>query len=102
MLQFLEACLTLLALTSGATASSSSRGSGSGGDTSYGNGGEINPKLLLSPIWKLQDLMLSGYIPTVRPVLDPSAPVDVGINFILFNLLDLVRKATFEFVYFIP
>jgi hypothetical protein len=90
----LAVLLALLAILSpGVEAQSKAerRAKGSGG-TSAGSSGEVNPALLDSPIWQLQDMLLSGYIPTVRPVLKPSDPVNVSINFVLFNIVEMVSS----------
>jgi hypothetical protein len=68
-------------------------------------GHTFKQRLQTSAIWKLQRDLMANYNPNVRPVLDASQPVNVSINFVLFNLIDLVYifdkhfiiKATFKY-----
>ena len=49
-------------------------------------------RLKENTIWRLQRDLMKDYLPTVRPVFNASEPVNVVVNFILFNLIDLVSK----------
>jgi hypothetical protein len=51
----------------------------------------VSKLLQMSPCWRVQRKILNGYINTVRPVLDAAFPVNVSINFILFNIIDMVE-----------
>jgi hypothetical protein len=45
-----------------------------------------------SAIWRLQTFLMSGYIPTVRPVRNASEQVNVTIDLVLYNLISLVSQ----------